>query len=391
MYRKFKCEIEYLTDEHLTGFESYKYSSMDTSPLSVYVMHPFWNKVVQYCPKWVAPNVLTFSGFLFTVLNFMLFARYDYYFYASSDDKPDYPPIPRWVFAVAAFNVFMAYTLDGIDGKQARRTQTSGPLGELFDHGLDSWTAMLITVCMYSVFGRTDHSISPLRMYFVLWNVFINFYLSHWEKYNTGVLFLPWGYDASMLATVIVFTLTSVGGYEAWKFELPGGVSAGMMFEMLFYVSALVSNLPVVLWNIYKSYKDKTGKMRTFPEAIRPLVPLILLFAISTIWILHSPSNVLEKDPRIIYFAIGTIFSNISCQLIVSQMSNTRCEILPLILLPVAIAAIISFILPSIDLESMYLVSIVALLAHIHYGACVVRQMCRHFRIQTFSIKDQSD
>ncbi|EZA46502.1 Ethanolaminephosphotransferase, partial [Ooceraea biroi] len=124
-----------------------------------------------------------------------------------------------------------------------------------------------------------------------------------------------------------------------------------MMFEMLFYVSALVSNLPVVLWNIYNSYKDKTGKMRTFPEAIRPLVPLLLLLAISTIWIVHSPNDILEKDPRIIYFAIGTIFSNICCRLIVSQMSNTRCEILPWILLPVAVGAIFSFILPSVDLE----------------------------------------
>lgn len=99
--------------------------------------------------------------------------------------------------------IYNYYIADGIDGKQARRTQTSGPLGELFDHGLDSWTAMLITVCMYSVFGRTDHSVSPLRMYFILWNVFINFYLSHWEKYNTGVLFLPWGYDASMLVSIL--------------------------------------------------------------------------------------------------------------------------------------------------------------------------------------------
>ncbi|XP_014613759.1 ethanolaminephosphotransferase 1-like [Polistes fuscatus] len=391
MYQKMNLEIEYLSEEHLTGFENYKYSSLDTSPLSVYVMHPFWNKVVEYCPKWVAPNVLTFSGFLFTVLNFVVFASFDYYFYASSDDHSQYSPIPCWVFAIAAFNIFMAYTLDGIDGKQARRTQTSGPLGELFDHGLDSWTAMLITVCMYSVFGRTDHSVSPLRMYFILWNVFVNFYLSHWEKYNTGVLFLPWGYDASMLATVLVFILTSIGGHEAWKFYLPGGISAGIMFEMLLYVSALVSNLPVVLWNIYKSYRDKTGKMRTFPEAIRPLVPLVLLFMISTLWILFSQQDILEKDPRIIYFAIGTIFSNICCRLIVSQMSNTRCEILPWILLPVTVAAILSFVLPEMNLKSMYFVAIFSLLAHIHYGTCVVRQMCRHFRIQTFHIKNHSD
>ncbi|KAK0181669.1 hypothetical protein PV327_003934 [Microctonus hyperodae] len=388
---RLNLQVKYLSQEHLTGFENYKYSSLDTSPLSIYVMHPFWNKVVEYCPKWVAPNALTFSGFLFTVLNFFIFAHYDYYFYASSDDHPEYEPIPRWIFAIAAFNIFMAYTLDGIDGKQARRTQTSGPLGELFDHGLDSWSAMLITVCMYSVFGRTDHSLSPLRMYFILWNVFVNFYLSHWEKYNTGVLFLPWGYDASMLATLIVFILTSIGGHEAWKFELPGGFSAGLMFEMLLYVSALVSNLPVVLWNIYKSYRDKTGKNRTFIEAVRPLVPLIVLFSITTFWVTHSENNVLEQDPRIIYFATGTIFSNICCRLIVSQMSNIRCEILPWILFPVAGAALFSHILPQYDLQTMYIVAIVALAAHIHYGTCVVRQMCYHFRINTFRIREHSE
>lgn len=74
--------------------------------------------------------------------------------------------------------------------------------------------------------------------------------------------------------------------------------------------------------------------------------------------------------------SINVISLNYSqCRLIVSQMSNTRCEILPWILLPVAVAAIFSFMLPSIDLESMYLVSVVALLAHVHYGACVVSLM----------------
>jgi len=30
----------------------------------------------------------------------------------------------------------MYQSLDAIDGKQARRTGTSGPLGEMFDHGV---------------------------------------------------------------------------------------------------------------------------------------------------------------------------------------------------------------------------------------------------------------
>ena len=35
----------YLGPQILSGFDSYKYSSKDTSPLSNYVMHPFWNQV----------------------------------------------------------------------------------------------------------------------------------------------------------------------------------------------------------------------------------------------------------------------------------------------------------------------------------------------------------
>ncbi|XP_058801369.1 ethanolaminephosphotransferase 1-like [Phymastichus coffea] len=386
-----KLELEYLSQEHLSGFENYKYSSLDTSPLSVYIMHPFWNKVVQLCPRWVAPNLLTFAGFLFTVWNFIMFSIYDYYYYASSDDHPEYQNIPRWVFAAGAFNVFMAYTLDGIDGKQARRTESSGPLGELFDHGLDSWTTVYITSCMFSVFGRTEHSVSTLRMYFILWNVFINFHLSHWEKYNTGVLFLPWSYDASMLGTVIVFIITYIGGHEFWKFDLPWGINAGSMFEMFLYLNAIVSSLPVVLWNIYKSYRDETGKMRSFSEAIRPLVPLAVLFTICTVWVIYSPTQIIEADPRIVFFTVGTMYSNICCRLIVAQMSNTRCEIFSWILFPAAGTALLVFIFPSLDLKLMYLLAIGALLAHIHYGTCVVRQMCRHFRINTFRIKNRAD
>lgn len=37
-----------------------------------------------------------------------------------------------------ALGLFLYQSLDAIDGKQARRTKSSSPLGELFDHGCDS-------------------------------------------------------------------------------------------------------------------------------------------------------------------------------------------------------------------------------------------------------------
>jgi len=33
--------------------------------------------------------------------------------------------------------------MDAVDGKQARRTGTSSPLGQLFDHGCDAWATFL--------------------------------------------------------------------------------------------------------------------------------------------------------------------------------------------------------------------------------------------------------
>jgi len=55
---------------------------------------------------WIAPNILTFTGFLFTCANFVLLSFYDFDFQAAQLN-----PIPRWVWILAAFNMFMAHTL----------------------------------------------------------------------------------------------------------------------------------------------------------------------------------------------------------------------------------------------------------------------------------------
>ncbi|KAF7235878.1 Ethanolaminephosphotransferase 1 [Varanus komodoensis] len=179
-----------------TSLLSPQYSAVDNNPLSLYVMHPFWNTVVKIFPTWLAPNLITFSGFLLLVFNFFLMAHFDPDFYASA---PDQAHVPSHVWIIVGLLNFMAYTLDGVDGKQARRTQSSTPLGELFDHGLDSWACMFFVVTVYSTFGRGPNGVSVFVLYLLLWVVLFSFILSHWEKYNTGILFLPWGYDISQV------------------------------------------------------------------------------------------------------------------------------------------------------------------------------------------------
>lgn len=374
---------KYLSNKHLKGFDNYKYNAIDSSPLSKYVMHPFWNKIVEFIPAWVAPNLITFVGFLFLVADFLLLTIYDYGFYAST--TPGYQleegvykvertnaPIPNFVFVLLGIFLFIAYTLDGIDGKQARKLKVSSPIGELFDHGLDSYVVFLVPVCLYSIFGRLDYSISPLRMYFVTCSIVFNFYASHVEKYNTGCLFLPWSYDLSMWTSTLLFILAGIKGTGFFKMEIFYGINMAHCMEVGIHCSALPATIPVAISNVKLSYKHGTGKMRPLLEAIRPIWSILTIFTIMTFWALKSPNDILEYDPRMFFLLFGTLFSSVSCRLIVSQMSNQRCDLISWLFYPLCVAVIFSFIDPRYETTSLYLINSWCLLAHIHYGTCVV-------------------
>ena len=60
---------------------------------------------------WVPANFLTFAGFLLLVLEFVVFTYYDYDFYASDISRPEYAPVPSWVWMLAANCMFWAHTL----------------------------------------------------------------------------------------------------------------------------------------------------------------------------------------------------------------------------------------------------------------------------------------
>jgi len=394
-----KLFYSYLGPDILRGFDSYKYSSKDTSPLSNHVMHPFWNQVVKLCPLWVAPNLLTFVGFICCFGHFGLLALYDYNFKAATElasPDPSQDHVPSWAWVAVALLLFLAHTLDGIDGKQARRTGTSTPLGELFDHGLDSWSTIFITGAIYSMFGRNDDnlSISPFRMFCLFWNVYVCFLVSHWEKYNTGVLYLPWGYDFSMITSFLMYLTTAVTGTGLWKTSLPGGFYPAQFLELGCYLGNIGFTLPVALYNIRKSYQDGSGKGRSFVEATRPLVSTLIAMLLFFIWVCWSPNKVLDLDPRCMFFLTGTVFANICCKLIIAQMSNTRSELFSVILLPTVLTVVLVLAVPglsqSAELMVMYGLTALVTAAHIHYGTCVVLEMSHHFNIRPFHIKTHS-
>uniref|UniRef100_A0A0N5AU10 Ethanolaminephosphotransferase 1 n=1 Tax=Syphacia muris TaxID=451379 RepID=A0A0N5AU10_9BILA len=372
----------YLSKEQLQGFDNYKYSAVDTSPLAVYISHPFWNWLVNFYPLWIAPNLLTVCGWLMVMLGFVVVSFLDYDLNSNSlSESKSTLPIPNEVWLFCAICTFLGHTLDGTDGKQARRTGTSGPTGELFDHGLDSWSTVPFTVTIFSVFGRGEFSVNATHLLCILISVQIVFIVTHWEKYNTGILFLSWGYDASQYGLTAFYLLAYLVGYEWFKFYVFGELTFARCMEIGFYVCCVLSLL-MSLYNIYKSYPN-------IYEACLPMLPAILLFSATLIWANYSPSILIERDPRSFFWTMGTVFSHIACRLIVAQMSHTRAAAINnlLIFYCIAVAVSVSGILTAIaELYFLRAVAVIVTVAHLHYGICVVRQLCRHFNIYAFSL-----
>lgn len=93
---------------------------------------------------------------------------------------------PSWIYFSFAAGLWLYSTFDNVDGKQARRTGTSSPLGELFDHGCDALNTTFVTIlqCAALGLGHTSHSA------IMLMTTVAGFYFSTAEEYYTQVLYL---------------------------------------------------------------------------------------------------------------------------------------------------------------------------------------------------------
>lgn len=125
-----------LTKQDLEMIAAYKYKP-GTYTYVDNLLTPFWNWAVTLLPLWMAPNLVTFIGLVGTALAAVLLTSYS----PQLDGE-----VPGWCSALFALTLFIYQTLDAIDGKQARRTNSSSPLGQLFDHGCDTVVKVCIRV-----------------------------------------------------------------------------------------------------------------------------------------------------------------------------------------------------------------------------------------------------
>ena len=101
----------YVRQRELPALREYKYSAVDRSLLSKYVMKPFYARLVLPCfPMSMAPNLITLTGFMFVVANFLTLLWYN----PTLDQD-----CPSWVYYSWAAGLFLYQTFDAVDGSQA--------------------------------------------------------------------------------------------------------------------------------------------------------------------------------------------------------------------------------------------------------------------------------
>ena len=161
------------TDAGIEAIANHKYKAGHYTFLDN-LLNPIWTWLTNLLPMWLAPNAVTMLGGLHCALSY--FTTWYY--------SPNFAtPLPDWVVFLSGYCTIAYYTLDCMDGKQARRTGQSSPLGQLFDHGFDC-------ICNLAHSStQAGYLLLESRWFFAFQgSLFFAFFMAQWEEYYTGML-----------------------------------------------------------------------------------------------------------------------------------------------------------------------------------------------------------
>ncbi len=192
-----------ITKEEIVTLKNYKYQSTPPTPLDKF-LNPFWIYCTELLPMWMAPNLVTFIGFIFAVLGNVVMVT------ASNDMGAT---IPSWALLLNAICVFVYQTFDSMDGKQARRTKSSSILGQLFDHGCDSFLIPFYAVNLMQVLKKGSDVWSLVWVIALLYYYFV----MTWEEYNIEILPTGSGLFGSTECTLLNSNLCGNSGVTHWS------------------------------------------------------------------------------------------------------------------------------------------------------------------------------
>jgi len=301
-----------LSKDELERLKQHKYSSTGTSLVEPY-FQVYWKWLIEFFPLWVAPNAITFLGL---IVNFVTSSLLIFYCSTATETAPS------WVFFVNGLGLFIYQSLDAIDGKQARRTGSSTPLGELFDHGMDSISTVLVAQAISITMKLGE---LPWWMFFMCLSSYFTFYFSHWCSYVTGTLqFGLIDVTELQLSTIMCFFITSIAGQEFWSSKV-------FMFD--FTLQHVVATC-VFIGCIYSCFRfgkllfkggcGRNGSTIADTGVLSPGINIFLVIFFACCTAYRSEYGILEKDPVLFLVFIGINSAKVTNRIIVAHMCRSE-------------------------------------------------------------------
>ena len=380
----FSCTKPYIPKERFSSIRSYKYKSSDSSISYKYFMSPLCDYLVNFFPTWLAPNVITISGFFLNLLYFLITGYYTKF-------KGGF--IPPWACFFSAFCYLLYMILDNIDGKQARRTKSSSPLGLLFDHGTDACTTFFITCGLGAILA-----LETIYQYILLWiMIIVPFYLNNWEEYVTGVMSLPIINGINEGTFVIVFLECLTGCIGQDYLNKKEYIIFGKHILFNTFISSLACGAGIFfgIISIFKVRQLESKEKRI--NALIDVFPFIYFLAGFFCIILLTDSKISENYPQLLLVSFGFQFAKMLGLLQLSHLMGIRYNPYNLVFILPNLCYIIHSIFYyfsknqrilyfTID-DLIIIFSIVNFLSWLHFVYFCSDEMCKILGIYRFKIK----
>jgi len=318
----------FITDEGLKKLDEYKYRSGGYSKLDN-IINPFWERVEKALPRTMAPNMVTFIGFIFEAMSYLCMLYYD----ATLTKE-----IPAWTFFFAAFCQFVYQTMDAVDGKHARETKSSSPLGQLFDHGCDSFSINFLFLTTAQACRLHD----PSSLIIFIFAGQLNFFASNWNEYHTKILRTHvgnFGVTEGELMIIAVLLVTGIFGQHVWDINAialmdpKGDLTIKLLKDPLTRWLLNVQLKTVLLTAIelsgivlvIKFFSETLQVAKNKQEAVLQYIPIAILFLTMWIW---KDLEIFQVETGCVMLTGGLIFSLISSKLIVCSLTEMKTPLL---------------------------------------------------------------
>ncbi|XP_033216092.1 cholinephosphotransferase 1 isoform X3 [Belonocnema kinseyi] len=364
-----------LSPGQLKRLSEHKYSCTSVSFMDA-ILQPWWDWLVGKVPVWLAPNLITIIGLMVNIVTTLVLVYY------SPDAKGE---APRWACFLCAVGLFVYQTLDAIDGKQARRTGTSTPLGELFDHGCDSISTVFVALsaCIAVQLGYY-----PTWMFFQCFCAMTLFYCAHWQTYVSGSLkFGKVDVTEAQFTIITIHLISAIFGPKIWMMELPYTGTEVKVFPLWGAVGVAVLLAQSSMSVILAGGVGKNGSTVAGTSVLSPIIPFSFVVVPAFIIYRKSTEHVYENHPALYILAFGMVAAKVTNRLVVAHMTKNEMQYLDSSLIGPAMLFLNQYFNFFIkEYYVLWMCFIWVTLDLLRYCAQVCMEICAHLNIQLFRI-----